>query len=172
MAGRSTRASTRGKTTKWWNIAASKLPADETLHVDFDDEAKTSPCDTKFVTTTDRVPIWVETCKVKYNEEYGKQTRQSVKWRQENHADVLVITDTDTIDGKPQEVCALSIHFWKNGTIIIQGTSFMWWSDKIFPELKKRSMKLWKKENKMATQAEVTPPETKSPRPEPPQPTC
>ncbi|KAI8503690.1 hypothetical protein Bbelb_186610 [Branchiostoma belcheri] len=44
MAGNmNTRASTRSKTTKWWNVPASKLPADETLHTDYDDCAKMQP---------------------------------------------------------------------------------------------------------------------------------
>ncbi|KAI8508109.1 hypothetical protein Bbelb_143490 [Branchiostoma belcheri] len=139
MAGnRNTRASTRSKTTKWWNVPASKLPADETLHTDYDDCAKTNPCDTKFATTTDRIPIWIDVCKMRYNEEYGKQNGQIVEWKQTNSAEVLAISERNTTNGKDEDVCVLSIHFWKNGTIMIQGTSFLWWSEKIFPDLKKK----------------------------------
>ncbi|KAI8516561.1 hypothetical protein Bbelb_051420 [Branchiostoma belcheri] len=86
---RNTRASTRSKTTKWWNVPASKLPADETLHTDYDDCAKTSPCDTKFATTTDRITIWIDVCKMRYNEEYGKQ-----KWSKSG-------VETDELCGGP-----------------------------------------------------------------------
>ncbi|XP_035670608.1 uncharacterized protein LOC118412085 [Branchiostoma floridae] len=140
MAGiRSTRASTRAKSsTKWWNVSASKIPADETIHTDYNDEAKTSPCNTKFVTTTDRVPVWVKVCKLRYNEEYGKQSGQKVEWRDGDQADVLIVTETEQKDGKVQESCVLSIHFWRNGTICIQGSAFLEWTDKIFPSLKKK----------------------------------
>ncbi|KAI8516303.1 hypothetical protein Bbelb_048840 [Branchiostoma belcheri] len=86
---RNPRASTRSKTTKWWNVPASKLPADETLHTDYDDCARTSPCDTKFATTTNRVPIWIDVCKMRYNEEYGKQ-----KWSKSG-------VETDELCGGP-----------------------------------------------------------------------
>ncbi|KAI8516225.1 hypothetical protein Bbelb_048060 [Branchiostoma belcheri] len=140
MAGnRNTRSSTRAKSsTKWWNVPASKIPADETIHIDYNDQAKTSPCNTKFVTTSDRVPVWVKVCKMRYNEEYGKQNGQKVEWREGDQADILIITGSELKDGKSQETCALSIHFWKNGTICIQGSAFLWWTDKIFPTLKKK----------------------------------
>ncbi|KAI8512102.1 hypothetical protein Bbelb_112020 [Branchiostoma belcheri] len=140
MAGnRKTRASSRAKTsTKWWNVPASNIPADETVHIDYNDEAKTSPCNTKFVTTTDRVPVWVKVCKMRYNEDYGKQNGQKVEWREGDKEDILIITGSELKGGKVQETCVLSIHFWKNGTICIQGSAFLEWTDKNFPSLKKK----------------------------------
>ncbi|CAH1232971.1 Hypp550 [Branchiostoma lanceolatum] len=61
-----------------------------------------------------------------------------VEWREGDKEDILIITGTETKDGQSQKTCVLSIHFWKNGTICIQGSAFLGWTDKIFPTLKKK----------------------------------
>ncbi|CAH1249969.1 Hypp8732 [Branchiostoma lanceolatum] len=56
-----------------------------------------------FVTTPDRVPVWVKVCKLRYNEEYGKQNGQKVEWRVGDKEDILIITGTETTDGRKDD---------------------------------------------------------------------
>ncbi|CAH1263273.1 Hypp2652 [Branchiostoma lanceolatum] len=128
-------------TTKAWNINIAKVPQDETLAFDYEDEEKSRLCGVKL--RTSQLDKWIQVHKDNFDENFEQHKGTSVTWKSDKGTLCLsVFSSTAPKTGKS----LLSIHFYhrKNG-VMVQGQRTKWWADILYPEIKNNLMMLDKR---------------------------
>ncbi|KAI8497654.1 hypothetical protein Bbelb_243060 [Branchiostoma belcheri] len=67
--------------TKAWNTPAKDIPQPETIIEDHTDANKSKVCSLKFRTSPDRVPMWIDVSKAKFDESFEAETGHKFTWK-------------------------------------------------------------------------------------------
>jgi len=121
------------KSTKPWNINIGKVPLDESLNFDFEDEEKTRMCGVKL--RSNDMDKWLRIHQDIFNKDFEDGKGTSVLWKTSPGTTSLSVQpDTAQKTGK----AILSIHFYsKKKGLMVQGQETKWWAEKLYPEVKK-----------------------------------
>jgi len=117
-------------TTKSWNINLNKLPLDESLSIDFEDEEKTRMCGVKL--RSNNLENWLQHHKDGFDRDFESNKGTSVTWKSTQGATSLTVSTNTRKTGKG----LLSVHFYqrKKG-LMVQGQCTKWWIDNFYAEI-------------------------------------
>ncbi|KAI8498275.1 hypothetical protein Bbelb_242190 [Branchiostoma belcheri] len=114
------------KSTKPWNVNLGKIPLDESLTFDYEDEAKTKMCGVKL--RSNELDKWIQAHQDVFNKDFENNKGTCVLWK--------TTPGTTSLSIYSYPANRLTEISKKKG-LMVQGQETKWWVEKLYPEIKK-----------------------------------